>query len=64
MPESLDVSVDQSSDEVEEAVVDNASTVSLAQENTSVPPDDDASVDDTELLDSGLAVAPCPSETT
>ena len=65
MPDNLDVSVEQSSVEVEEAVADDAGTASLAPANISVlPEDDDMSGDDTELLDPGLAVAPYPSETT
>ena len=64
VPENLDVSVEQLSVEVEEAVADNAGT-SLAPANTSVlPEDDDPSGDDTELLDPGLAVILCFSETT
>ena len=65
MPDNLDVSVEQSSVELEEAVADNGGTASLAPVTTSVlPEDDDASGDDTELLDPGLAVTPYPSETT
>ena len=65
LPYNLDVSVEQSSVESEEAVADDAGTASLAPANTSVlPDDDDASGDDTELLDPVLAVAPYPSETT
>ena len=65
VPDSLDVSVEQSSGEVEEAVADDSGIVSFAPENTSVlPEDDDASGDDAELLDPGLAVVSCPSETT
>ena len=65
VPDNLDICVEQSSVEVEEAVADDAGNASLAPANTSVlPGDDDASGDDTELLDLGLAVAPYPSETT
>ena len=65
MPENLYVLVEQSSDEVEEAVADDAGKALLAPETTSVlPEDDDASGDDAELHDPGIAVASCPSETT
>ena len=65
VPDNVDVSVEQSSDEVEDAVADDAVTVSLAPETTSVlPEDDDESGDDAELHDPGLAVVSCPSETT
>ena len=65
MPDNLDVSVEQSSVESEEAVADDAGTASLAPANTLVlSEDDDPSGDDTELLDPGLAVAPYHSETT
>ena len=65
MPENLDISVEQLLVEVEEAVADNAGTTSLAPANTLVlPEDDDLPRDDTELLDPGLVVAPCFSETT
>ena len=64
VPDNLDVSVEQSLVEVEEAVTDDAVTTSLAPANTSVLPQDDVSEDDTELLNPGLSVAPYPSETT
>ena len=65
MPDNLDVSFEQSLVELEEAVTDNAGTASLAPANTLVlPEDNDATGDDTELLDPGLAVAPYHSETT
>ena len=65
VPDNLDVSVEQSSVESEEAVADDAGTASLAPANTSVlHEDDDASGGDTELLDPGLPVAPCFSMTT
>ena len=65
VPDNLDVSVEQSSVELEEAVTDDASTASLAPANHLVlPEDNDAYGDETELLDPGLAVAPYPSEKT
>ena len=65
VPDNLDVSVEQSSVEVEEAVADDAGTASWATENTSVLPEDDAAPgDDSELHDPGLAVAPYHSQTT
>ena len=65
MPDNFDVSVEQSLVEVEEAVADDSGTASFAPANTLVLPEDgNASGDDTELLDPGLAVAPYPSEKT
>ena len=66
VPDNLDISVEQSSAEVDKVVTDDAGTASLAPANISVLPeeDDDSSGDDTELLDPGLALAPYPSETT
>ena len=65
MPDILDISIEQSSVEVEAAVTDDAGTASLEPENTSIlPEDDDAPRDDSELLYPGLAVAPYHSQTT
>ena len=65
VPDILDTLIEQSSVEVEGAVADDVGAASLEPENTSIlPEDDDAPRDDSGLLDPGLAVASCPSETT